>query len=203
MARSRETGIEDRILDAAFKIFGERGFRAAAVRDIAAEAGISSGSIYTYFPDKEDLFKAAVVRAWGKFIRELEGIAAEGLGREELTSALYGRGFAAFGAASPLMKAMFVEAAKFDLVEPYLDRACAALDRIVEPEAAGAGTEPSGLGDEARVRRHAATRTLVLGILASIALLPEAGPQAGIDALKETSAALLQREPFMAAGGST
>jgi AcrR family transcriptional regulator len=43
------------ILDAAEKIFFSKGFPAATVDDIAAEAELSKGTIYLYFKSKEDL----------------------------------------------------------------------------------------------------------------------------------------------------
>ncbi len=45
------------ILEAALRVFSERGFRGATIKEIGREAGIrSSALIYWYFEDKEDLF---------------------------------------------------------------------------------------------------------------------------------------------------
>jgi AcrR family transcriptional regulator len=45
------------ILEAALRVFSERGFHGATIKEIAREAGIrSSALIYWYFEDKEDLF---------------------------------------------------------------------------------------------------------------------------------------------------
>lgn len=44
------------ILDAAEKTFGANGYAAATMEQIAADAGISKGSIYNYFRSKQDLF---------------------------------------------------------------------------------------------------------------------------------------------------
>lgn len=51
------------ILGAALKLFGERGFHGTAVPDIAREAGVGTGTIYRYFPDKEGLVNA-LYRHW-------------------------------------------------------------------------------------------------------------------------------------------
>lgn len=49
------------ILDAALKVFSERGFTRATNRDIARTAGIKSpGLIYHYFENKEDVLKAVL-----------------------------------------------------------------------------------------------------------------------------------------------
>jgi TetR/AcrR family fatty acid metabolism transcriptional regulator len=44
-----------RILDAAVKVFAERGFHSATVAEIAREAGVADGTIYLYFKGKDDL----------------------------------------------------------------------------------------------------------------------------------------------------
>lgn len=54
---------EDRpreICGAALEVFSEKGFAAAKLDDIARRAGVSKGTLYLYFKDKEDLFRAVV-----------------------------------------------------------------------------------------------------------------------------------------------
>ncbi len=48
------------ILAAALALFAERGFAATRLEDVARRAGISKGTIYLYFPTKEELFRAVV-----------------------------------------------------------------------------------------------------------------------------------------------
>lgn len=45
------------VLDAALELFSHRGYRATTVRDIAAEAKVSTGNVYHHFPDKETIFR--------------------------------------------------------------------------------------------------------------------------------------------------
>src|SRR5215470_4575359 len=47
-----------RIRDAAIRLFGERGIEGASIRDIAAEAGVSSGLVRHHFGSKEELREA-------------------------------------------------------------------------------------------------------------------------------------------------
>jgi TetR/AcrR family transcriptional repressor of nem operon len=56
MARPREFD-EDAVLDAAMNCFWERGFEATSVRELAAEMGIASPSLYNAFGDKRALFR--------------------------------------------------------------------------------------------------------------------------------------------------
>jgi len=54
---------EDRpreICAAALEVFAEKGFAAAKLDEIAKRAGVSKGTLYLYFTDKEQLFRAVV-----------------------------------------------------------------------------------------------------------------------------------------------
>lgn len=48
------------ILEAAFEEFVERGFATARVEDIAERVGVTKGTVYVYFPTKEELFSAMI-----------------------------------------------------------------------------------------------------------------------------------------------
>jgi AcrR family transcriptional regulator len=52
------------ILDAARRVFAARGFRGTTIADIAEEAKIALGTIYLYFPSKEDVLGALSHRFW-------------------------------------------------------------------------------------------------------------------------------------------
>lgn len=48
------------LLAAALDLFVDKGFAATRLSDVAARAGVSKGTLYLYFTNKEDLFKAVV-----------------------------------------------------------------------------------------------------------------------------------------------
>jgi AcrR family transcriptional regulator len=48
------------LLDAALALFVEKGFSATRSEEVAARAGVSKGTLYLYFPSKEDLLKAVI-----------------------------------------------------------------------------------------------------------------------------------------------
>ncbi len=48
------------LLAAALDLFVERGYSATRLDDVAARAGVSKGTLYLYFTNKEELFKAVV-----------------------------------------------------------------------------------------------------------------------------------------------
>src|SRR5438874_13806771 len=51
-----------RLLDAAEKVFVDRGFHAASVDEVAEEAGYSKGAVYSNFENKDELFLAVLER---------------------------------------------------------------------------------------------------------------------------------------------
>lgn len=59
-AQSRQNRVD--ILDAAEKIFGERGMHSGSLREIADEAGFSAAAIYIFFENKQDLLSETLTR---------------------------------------------------------------------------------------------------------------------------------------------
>jgi AcrR family transcriptional regulator len=58
--RRRKDSRPREILEAALDCFAERGFAATRLEDVAARAGVTKGTAYLYFKNKEELFKAVV-----------------------------------------------------------------------------------------------------------------------------------------------
>lgn len=58
--RRRKDARPEEIVAAALDVFVERGFAAAKLEDVARRAGVTKGTIYLYFENKEGLFKAVV-----------------------------------------------------------------------------------------------------------------------------------------------
>src|SRR5918995_4946995 len=66
MSEPRRDGVRDlvvrarreQIVEAATRVFAEKGFRRATTREVARAAGISEGTIYNYFEDKDALLMA-------------------------------------------------------------------------------------------------------------------------------------------------
>ncbi len=66
-------GAADAILDAAERVFGKRGYHAASVREIAAQAGVSKAAVFHHFPTKAALYRAVLERACEELATVLEG----------------------------------------------------------------------------------------------------------------------------------
>ena len=76
----------EQILDGAKRIFMGKGFDAASMNDVVRESGVSKGTIYVYFQNKEDLFAALIERERGKFVNSMRSVLEEG---EELETTLF------------------------------------------------------------------------------------------------------------------
>ncbi|WP_028563931.1 TetR/AcrR family transcriptional regulator [Paenibacillus pinihumi] len=59
MARTREFD-EQKVLDAAMRLFWEKGYEATSLSDLTAAMGVQRPSIYSAFGDKKELFEAAL-----------------------------------------------------------------------------------------------------------------------------------------------
>lgn len=65
------------ILDAAEKLFAEKGFEGTSTTDIQDEVGIARGTLYYHFRSKEDILDALVERTNSRLIAKAAGIASD------------------------------------------------------------------------------------------------------------------------------
>lgn len=72
LRQRRKQARPQELLDAALELFVEKGFAATRAEEVAQRAGVSKGTLYLYFPSKEELFKALIRQ-------RLSGLIAEGL----------------------------------------------------------------------------------------------------------------------------
>ena len=78
--QARDTRANDkraRILDAAIKVFAERGFHSATVAEIARAAGVADGTIYLYFKGKDDLLLRLFDEKMTELLAEVKAVAQE------------------------------------------------------------------------------------------------------------------------------
>lgn len=96
-AQTRNDRVEDakstsreQLLDAAAKVFAERGYRGASVEAIAAAAGVTKGALYWNFESKADLFFSLLEERVDQRLRVLLD-AAEAIAGEETVTPLVSR----------------------------------------------------------------------------------------------------------------
>src|SRR5690349_20827396 len=64
------------LLDAAVRVFAEKGFHASRVGDIATEAGVAHGLLYHYFRSKEEVLETVFRDTWSALVAETRRIEA-------------------------------------------------------------------------------------------------------------------------------
>lgn len=69
------------ILDAALRLFASKGFADTTVSDIAAEAGMATGTVYLYFPSKEEVLQGLHDRFREQNIAAIAAVAVDAMER--------------------------------------------------------------------------------------------------------------------------
>jgi TetR/AcrR family transcriptional regulator len=72
--KTKDKGAEQKILDAAKKVFMTQGMAGARMQDIANEAGINKALLHYYFRDKEKLFELVFLEEAQKFFPKINAI---------------------------------------------------------------------------------------------------------------------------------
>lgn len=97
LGRPRDPAKVEAIVAASWRLFLARGVEAITVDVIAAEAGVSKGTLYTYFPDKRALFQEGVRREMAAIeAAQAMGAAANGGATLEQVLTRFGTGILMF-----------------------------------------------------------------------------------------------------------
>jgi AcrR family transcriptional regulator len=105
---------QEKILDAAFKLFIGQGYHGTSMREIAQAAGFTPASIYNHFENKEDIFRQVLLQhhPYHQILPILEtakGDTAEGLLRD-----VGSRVYKALRKRTELLHLMFIELVEFE-----------------------------------------------------------------------------------------
>jgi len=118
------------LLAAALALFVERGYAATRLDDVAARAGVSKGTLYLYFENKEELFKAVVRENIVARISETRGLARQFDGaRDELLRQLVRRWWQQYGRtpAAGISKLIVAESGNFPEIARFF------VDEVIDP----------------------------------------------------------------------
>jgi AcrR family transcriptional regulator len=85
-AAGEDPAKRQQIIEGARHVFMKMGFDAASMNDVTREAGVSKGTLYVYFANKEDLFTAMMEDQRDKFVAMIRSALAE---HEGLRESLY------------------------------------------------------------------------------------------------------------------
>lgn len=86
--RRRPEDRPQQIIEAALAVFGECGLANARLQEIADRAGVSKGTIYLYFPNKEELFREMIRQTAVAAIESGEKTVGNGTPTDQLRSAM-------------------------------------------------------------------------------------------------------------------
>ena len=197
MARQLDEEKRQGILEAAFEAFGENGYRNTTIKDIADIAGIAPGSVYTYFDDKEDLFRNTVYEGLNTFYLELRRIISLPETFEIKFNRVIDFGFALFKKVQPIFRGMFSEANRLDLFRSNIENLCDAFEELF--------LEGKRLGvihmfEESEMTKMA-IKIFISGILFHTSLTPRDDLDIEIDKLKEQTKRGLQETFKMGIAG--
>ena len=131
--RRKETRPQE-LLDAALDLFVEKGFAATRSEEVARRAGVSKGTLYLYYPSKEELFKAVVRQNLSSLIAEGAELAGSFAGpSSELLEILMTSWWQRVGStrAAGIHKIVLSEVRNFpELAQFYADEVIAPADRL-------------------------------------------------------------------------
>ncbi len=71
--RVKKEQVEQRILDAAYRLFGKQGYEGTTLQDIAREVGLVKSGILYYFANKEEILLRVLEKHVGEFFSTLSG----------------------------------------------------------------------------------------------------------------------------------
>jgi AcrR family transcriptional regulator len=75
LRQRRKQARPQELLESALELFVEKGFAATRSDEVATRAGVSKGTLYLYFPSKQELFKAVVRTHLSELIAEGQKLA--------------------------------------------------------------------------------------------------------------------------------
>jgi AcrR family transcriptional regulator len=119
--KQRQEQTREQLVAAASRVFARRGYHEATVEEIAAEAGFSTGAVYSNFSGKEELFLALADRQVLQRVGEIEAV-ADAAEREDDAGAEAAAQFRAFLERDPNWPLLFYEFWSLSVRNPSLQR---------------------------------------------------------------------------------
>lgn len=183
MARHLDEEKKINILTAALEQFGDKGFKSTTIKDIAVSAEVAPGSIYTYFNDKEALFRATVEAGWHEFNAEMQRIISlPGAYKEKLDKVIR-FGFDLLKKLYPILRGMLSEAARLNLLQKNINHLCKSLESLFTKIQSSGAIIPVPLSPE---QGEYLLNIVVSGILFHISMVPPEELDEEIDRMKKT-----------------
>jgi AcrR family transcriptional regulator len=179
---ARQEGRErtrEALIEAAIRVFARRGYEAARLAEVARDAGLTTGAVYSNFEGKRDLFLAAFEHEIARHIREVTDAVGAASTPEERVAAAAAQ-WSGFLTRSPDRFPLFIEYWSHAVRDPQLRPEFAArfaalretTARLIAAEAESAGVALPMPADRIAIAVNALTNGIALEHLAD----PDAVP---------------------------
>jgi len=104
-----EPEVQDRILDAAQRLFARQGFERTTTRELARTAGVAEGTLFRHFESKKAILVAVVTRGWVELLTDLLTELSE-MGSYRAVAQVMRRRMLSLGENADLLRVCFLEA---------------------------------------------------------------------------------------------
>src|SRR3954469_3424653 len=81
--------VRTRVLDTVNRLFYEQGFQATGINQIIEESEVAKASLYEHFPSKEEILRAYLEEATGRWQREFDAFSKDKAPGEKMIMALF------------------------------------------------------------------------------------------------------------------
>ncbi len=122
------------ILDAAVRVFANKGYHTSRVGDIAEEAGVAYGLLYHYFKSKEEVLETVFRETWGILLAAVNGVEETREPAREQLRKVAAIVLRAWHRQPDLIRVLVMEVTRSPHIQREIDeiqQAFAALERIV------------------------------------------------------------------------
>lgn len=181
MSRTPDPGKRRLILRTAIQVFGAKGFSATTIKDIASSAGIATGTVYTYFADKDDLFRSSFEESWAEFHAGMQHILDDESDIEVSVKRLTDFGFDLLVDLYPLVRGMYTQANLQDMLSPHLDHLSAILENYFSRHS---NLQVFGIEGDPELQRFY-LKLMIAGLLSTVSQTPPENLRAVVQELKQ------------------
>jgi TetR/AcrR family fatty acid metabolism transcriptional regulator len=119
------------LLNAAVRLFAQKGYHDCRVSDIAAEAGVAHGLLYHYFSSKEEVLRTVVADSWQQFAVALRRVEEEDVAAPEQLEMVVRLVLGAWQELPDLIRVVLREFARDPVLKEDAEQVLASLERIV------------------------------------------------------------------------
>ncbi|MEA3221829.1 MAG: TetR/AcrR family transcriptional regulator [Thermodesulfobacteriota bacterium] len=102
------------ILNAAIKVFAQRGYYGSRVSDITEEAGIAYGLVYRYFRSKDDVLISIFEDRWSRYLKMIEKIDRDFFDPRDKLSSVIQYIFKSYQQNPDMMKVLIMDTPRLD-----------------------------------------------------------------------------------------